>query len=308
MLQIALQFLVNVRGIAPRQLAERVCINRATLSRLQKGKDARLTWEQIVALDRECACAGQGFLARPRWLEHLTRAGAVQFAVASYERKAEQRNDVSIWDLHSTAEAMRDCYAVRHDLRIDIHTSVRREVANPPHSSRDWEKLAKSSVLVIGSPRANYTSEYALSGMFGLQPFTRPRTPPPFAFAWPGNPYTSAFSDPDRPKGWGLRVGDAFYPEDRDGGPRGERTTYGVVAIHSHDGGTTVVCSGLTGPGTLACVRALSRVPELRMASIGAGANFTAWAAVQAVVQESDKYGENRTIEEPELVSGPHQM
>lgn len=114
MLGHVLRFMVAICG-SLHKLAERietethVTINRMTLSKITRGEDAHLTWIQIVALDQVCARAGYGFLAKPRWLEQLTRNGTVRFTIASYVRKKQQRNDVANWDVQALAEAMRDC-------------------------------------------------------------------------------------------------------------------------------------------------------------------------------------------------------
>lgn len=307
---------------------EGLYVDRRKLTDLKNGKlNVTLSLSEIVALNRYFVdCGLGGFLRRLRLWETLADASDVLILVGSYIREEERRNDVSIWDLQAAMAASNAMQETRSGFSIAVRDVPMREHAASMGLDgliRDYGGSSRSSVFIVGSPRACVASEIALAEMFGVEPFSRSSSESiPFRFIWP----TESGADPARQSSfqvfpsqprkrmhsvssghpWDYKLGVQIGDDTRWEFPTKPRHTYGVVAVKRRPSGILcVVAAGLTGPASLGCVQALRDIPALSGYTFGQCPSEGFWAFVQAPVEETGHPGEDRVLGKVDLLSQP---
>ena len=170
-------------------------------------------------------------------------------------------------------------------------------------TAEQFRSLAEDNVVVVGSPKSNRASEYALCKIFGLEAFSpNAATPPPFHFVWhpsmkvEKSTFGSVSSQPKGPCGIWLHEKRATVVADYNPDLEkftNSRITNGrdcaVVVVMNHRTTSTgvlkklVVLAGFTKVGTAAAAERL--VADFRELEPRNDEPFV-WGIVEAVFQK----------------------
>lgn len=300
-------------------------VDRRKLSALKDGADVSLRLSELAALDnylwREL---NTGLFERPKLLQALAAKGRVTFLLGTYPRPDIKRNDYAYWDVQAMTVLLRGLDRFRAGVHFDVRSVFPGGGgAGPPAEQAELDRLLGPdgpSLVVLGSPRATWASEWLLSRCFGVEQW-RPRLDRtlPFCFYWPeSGRRLSSFSlpvercmsqkglrfDQGRPPGesdWAFRVGETVYVERRDEDPRrrgkGNRKSYAVAAVRQlGQGQMLAVVAGLTGPATYAMSEAItSELITQPVADSGADRTPVWWAALEVDIGiDPDRPGDDR--------------
>ncbi len=267
-------------------------IDRRKLTRLaDHDRDVTLSLVELEALHAWFDKIQPGGLTTNPFFTHSgliqELAGATECSFVLGSRMAYEGAVMSHWDWQAMTRIQRTMRGLSNNQRfdlIDVQTGVQAG------GSAEWRKLfAKDgpSLVLLGSPRANRASEFALRKM--LQPAPAPGrwAKLPFYFVFHGDgTEPSHFARPldkfngehqrivksvQAKHGWGLIAGaESFLSEvaTKEVPGRGDRRvlrdrikSYGIIAAQRRpEGQVWVVIAGLTGPGTFAAADSLRHV------------------------------------------------
>ena len=193
-------------------------------------------------------------------------------------------NAVILWDLLALVEiltALRK-FGRNIDIEIDVIPSTKgmnRDELFSHIEEKKWESQPRS-LICIGSPRANFASEFLLSQMYNCEPFSATiEHELPFRFYWKEtSPLMSSFAASshdlrERIPDWAsvkneallsallVRRGTTWEGYSMAHAGMQAWTTYGIVAAQRRDTGQIwIVAAGLEGPASLAAAKELARL------------------------------------------------
>lgn len=279
-------------------------IGRKQLKRFAEEGDFAIRLDQLEALDQFLQVEGMGrlvdFLVAPSVVELIGAHGDVTFILGSQPDQNAVRIDLSRWDIRAFAEILTTLQSVRLGLRVSFEDVISRDQKHAVKfagtrvpKNEAWYHVLEdrefgSSVICLGSPKANHSAELVLARMFGFTPFKAApsEAAPPFVFVWPeADPRARGvkscmtwsttlhrnhlleldgcdqetldkFAAPES-KTCGLVAGGKFYKVARRESER-EWTTYGVLAAYKVGRRVILSVAGLTGTATLGGARLLN--------------------------------------------------
>ena len=306
-------------------------IDRRKLRRIALGDvDVVLSFKELRALDIYLEPYGESLAYRPIFekpdiFQTLADSANVTFMLGS--KKGGEDTNFPHWDVVSMALLTRRLTASGANVRLDIQdVPMFPEFKwNDPDRQDDWLELFADdgpSLVCFGSNRTMAAAEYMLAKMFDVEPFVgAPYSDAlPFHFAW--NPTLKkvqesrfrctieelAAIDPEAAARVANREGSALVFDDRavvdpvTACHWGD--AYGLCVAQRRPGGQVwLLLGGVSGTGTFAAARMLSRV-QIRLPEAGSGKHSAIhWSVVTGHVPEEHKtYNKNlRDLNEQEV-------
>jgi len=298
-------------------------LDRRKLRRIVEGCAVTLSLEELAALDEFLGPFGEGLgdvplFSKPAPLRALAASGHVTFLLGAYARKAEQRNDVSAFDVRSMAVLLRGLEKVKPGVGVDIEDVLFDEKVGAPKVLHEPQR----SVCSIGSPRACAASAAMLTKMFSGRQVTGTADPPPTVrFIWgrrdsdePSSTFDADIAglreidaglarDLERGRAWGaIQVDRGLFALRYDKQP--QWPDYGLVALQRREQGRVwMVVAGLSAASTYACAVA---VVEASIGSVDEGprgVSSVRWAVVEANITRSAAPGDPRTVKAQQVIA-----
>lgn len=297
-----------------------VAVSRKQLKSLAKREPARLSTEQLDALDTYLRVRRSKSLVTllaeydDRLLTAVARCQQARFMLGERPRGPRERHarSLSKWDFDSMAGFLQGMYSVAHTSAVKLRFSevgmntgsieITADTYRGLLGELEWYGLLDSyehPIICLGSPRSCHAAELLLGRMFGVQPFEQtPAMGLPFYFGWAKDGYFRHGCSFVRHHAAGPDAGEGREKapwEDRSiilaGGEEFRMrnngtswTSYGVVAAQRLPGGPSkirAVFCGLSGPETRGAAGVAAQIELPPLPAVGSSG--VAWAVVETV-------------------------
>jgi hypothetical protein len=250
--------------------------------------------------------------------EPLAQAPRVSFLFGLRPESTDQSTSLRLWDFRSMTVIADEIH------RLAPQTELDWQLIDPSQQQPLGTKPDNSSLITIGSPRANMATEILLARMFGIEPFKQgsgaSKATLPFQFIWPMD-VRSAFASPpgslasptSRTERAALERGlaSAMVIKGKHYLVNNSYTDASIpgviVAQRLLENQIVVVAAGLSGPATFGAANLLKDfTADLPLCSSGGRANVLMWAALEVhVVADPKRSGDPRVPDRFNFIHPP---
>jgi hypothetical protein len=310
-------------------------IDRRRLSDMIEGKNIRLSFAELYALDIFLSQQGRGSLKDLFENSTILRALVDTKEKMLYligTRQANYTTTMARYDVRAIADFNQSLSRISSDIRFDIvdvlrrDTPVQSDTVDPDalFGQEEWYKHLQntsSNLICIASPRANPAAEMMLATMFDVPPFSPPSNKDeiktPFSFIWSDtNALPSTFACPsltpsglsDREQRWGTYGMVINNETNLISRKLSVWDEYGIFAMQVRKTGQIwLVLSGLTGSATYGSTKFVAKFAGEMPALRHARHSPVLWGAVKVSIRYDEECkGDGREVIDYQMYGRPY--